>query len=88
MKMPIVIYSKVNCSYCTKAKNLLNKLGLDYTEKKLEDFESTESFLKDIGKNVRAMPQIKIDGELIGGCDIAIELHNNGELESLFKSLG
>ena len=25
---------------------------------------------------------------VIGACDIAIELHNNGELESLFKSLG
>ena len=71
--MPIVIYSKVNCGYCTKAKNLLNKLGLDYTEKKLEDFESTEAFLKDIGKNVRAMPQIKIDGVLVGGYNQLIE---------------
>ncbi len=71
--MPIVIYSKVNCGYCTKAKNLLNKLGLDYAEKRLEDFESTEAFLKDIGKNVRAMPQIKIDGVLVGGYNQLIE---------------
>ena len=71
--MPIVIYSKVNCGYCTKAKNLLNKLGLDYSEKKLEDFETTEAFLKDIGKNVRAMPQIKIDGVLVGGYNQLIE---------------
>ena len=52
---------------------MLNKLGLDYTEKKLEDFESTESFLKDIGKNVRTMPQIKIDGQLIGGYNQLVE---------------
>ena len=66
--MTIVIYSKTNCVYCTKAKNLVNNLGLDYTEKSLEkDFESDPSkMLEDIGKNVRQMPQIKIDNELIG----------------------
>ena len=36
--MQITIYSKNNCVYCTKAKNLVKNLGLDYTEKKLEEF--------------------------------------------------
>ena len=61
----IVIYSKDNCLYCTKAKNLVKNLGLDYTEKRLEEFESVEKMLEDIGKQVRQMPQIKIDDELI-----------------------
>ena len=73
--MKIVIYSKTNCVYCTKAKNLVNNLGLDYTEKSLEkDFESDPSkMLEDIGKNVRQMPQIKIDNELIGGYNQLVE---------------
>ena len=73
--MKIVIYSKTNCVYCTKAKNLVNNLGLDYTEKSLEkDFGSDPSkMLEDIGKPVRQMPQIKIDDELIGGYNQLVE---------------
>ncbi len=75
MKMTIIIYSKTNCVYCTKAKGLLDKLRLDYTEKTLEkDFNgSVEKLLEDIGKNVRQMPQIKIDNELIGGYNQLVE---------------
>ena len=71
--MEIVIYSKLNCTFCTKAKNLVKKLGLEYTEKKMEDFESTEAMLEDIGKQVRTMPQIKIDDKLIGGYNQLVE---------------
>jgi len=71
--MEIVIYSKQNCTFCTKAKNLVKKLGLEYTEKKMEDFESTEAMLEDIGKQVRTMPQIKIDNKLIGGYNQLVE---------------
>jgi glutaredoxin 3 len=69
----IIIYSKDNCGYCVKAKSLLNNLGLTYTEKKLENFLTTEALIEDIGKNVRSMPQIKINGELIGGYNQLIE---------------
>lgn len=63
----IIVYTKETCGYCVQAKNLLNNLGLEYTEKKLSDFSSIESLIEDIGKNVKSMPQIKINGELIGG---------------------
>ena len=69
----IVLYSKDNCGYCVKAKSLLNNLGLTYIEKKLENFLTTEALIEDIGKNVKSMPQIKIDGELIGGYNQLIE---------------
>jgi glutaredoxin len=71
--MEIVIYSKENCTFCVKAKNLIKNLGLNYVEKKLEDFVSTEAMLEDIGKQVRTMPQIKIDNKLIGGYNQLIE---------------
>ena len=69
----IILYSKDNCGYCVKAKSLLNNLGLTYIEKKLENFLTTEALIEDIGKNVKSMPQIKIDGELIGGYNQLIE---------------
>ena len=69
----IILYSKDNCGYCVKAKSLLNNLGLTYIEKKLENFLTTEALFEDIGKNVKSMPQIKINGELIGGYNQLIE---------------
>ena len=54
---------------------MLKNLGLEYTEKSLEkDFGSDPSkLIEDIGKNVRTMPQIKIDGKLVGGYNQLIE---------------
>jgi glutaredoxin len=69
----IILYSKNNCGYCVKAKNLLKNLGLEYTEKKFEDFSDMEKLFEDIGKSVKSMPQIKINGELIGGYNQLIE---------------
>jgi len=71
--MEIIVYSKLNCGYCVKAKTLLKNLGLNFTEKKLEEFSSVDALLEDIGKKVRSMPQIKIDGELIGGYNQLVE---------------
>jgi monothiol glutaredoxin len=35
--------------------------------------------------NWPTFPQLWIDGELIGGCDIISEMHENGELQTLIK---
>jgi|TARA_B100001094_G_C17813347_1_gene614917 glutaredoxin len=52
---------------------MVKNLGLEYEEKKLEEAESTEAFLEEIGKPVRTMPQIKIDGKLVGGYNQLVE---------------
>ena len=71
--MEIIIYSKNNCVFCTKAKHLVKTLGLEYTEKKMEEFDSPQAMLEDIGKQVRTMAQIKIDGKLVGGYNQLVE---------------
>ena len=71
--MEITIYSKNNCVFCNKAKHLVKSLGLTYTEKKMEEFDSPQAMLEDIGKQVRTMPQIKIDGKLVGGYNQLVE---------------
>ena len=73
--MKIVIYSKNNCQFCTKAKHLVKTLGLEYVEKSLEkDFDYNHvKLVEDIGKQVRTMPQIKIDDKLVGGYNQLIE---------------
>ena len=73
--MSIIVYSKNNCTFCNKAKHLLKTLGLEYEEKSLEkDFGSDPvKLIEDIGKQVRTMPQVKIDDKLVGGYNQLIE---------------
>ena len=71
--MEIIIYSKNNCPFCNKAKHLVKTLGYEYTEKKMEEFDSPQAMLEDIGKPVRTMPQIKIDSQLVGGYNQLVE---------------
>lgn len=33
-------------------------------------------------------PQLYVNGELIGGCDIVVEMHRSGELQSLLDQAG
>jgi glutaredoxin len=39
----------------------------------MEEFDSPQAMLEDIGKQVRTMPQIKIDGKLVGGYNQLVE---------------
>ena len=72
--MEIIIYSKPNCIYCDKSKALLKGLGLTYEEKMFgKVFKSPEELYEAVGKQVRTMPQIKIDGNLVGGYNQLIE---------------
>jgi glutaredoxin len=68
MSNKVIIYSKPNCTYCVKAKNLVKTLGFEYEEKMFgKDFTSPEELFEAVGKQVRTMPQIIIDEKHIGG---------------------
>ena len=51
----------------------MDSLNLEFDEVKLEDFSNVQDFIDEIGKQVRTMPQIKIDGGLEGGYHQLIE---------------
>ena len=72
--MSITIYSKPNCVFCDKAKAMVKSLNLDYEEKMFgKDFNTVEELYEAVGKQVRTMPQILIDGKLIGGYNQLVE---------------
>ena len=37
--------------------------------------------------NWPTIPQLFVNGELIGGCDITMELHNSGQLKEVLKKV-
>lgn len=60
------MWSKYNCPYCDQAKALLNQRGIKFEERKIGDGWSKEELLEAI-PTARTVPQIIMDGELIGG---------------------
>ena len=75
--MAIIVYSKPACVYCERAKALLTRLGLAYTEKIVSKDLTLEEFFKEIGKQVRQIPQIVIDNKHIGGYNELVEHFTN-----------
>lgn len=64
--MKIELYTKENCSYCDKAKNLLEQKSLAYTSYKLNE-EYTRDELIEKFPSARSFPVIVIDDVYIGG---------------------
>jgi glutaredoxin 3 len=64
--MTAIVWSKYNCPYCDQAKALLTQRGIKYEERKIGDGYSREELLEAV-PNARTVPQIFLDGNLIGG---------------------
>jgi glutaredoxin 3 len=64
--MIAIVWSKYNCPYCDQAKALLTQRGIKYEERKIGDGYSREELLEAV-PNARTVPQIFLDGNLIGG---------------------
>ncbi len=76
----IEIYSKGFCPYCKMAKALFDSIGQSYEEIDLDaQPERTAEMLKRSGGRT-TVPEIFIDGELIGGYDDLSALHSSGGL--------
>jgi glutaredoxin len=65
----IVVYSKDHCPYCDQAKAWLNSKDLTFTEHKVGYNGFTRENLLEAVPTARTVPQIVIDGALIGGWD-------------------
>lgn len=79
----VVVYSTVNCSYCVRAKGLLEELGIPYTEIRLDlDKRHHREFLR-ATNGARTVPQVIIDGRCIGGFAELQALHLQGKLAAL-----
>jgi len=62
----IEIYSKPNCPYCTKAKQLLRTMDIPFNEYKLDEDFTREIVLEKF-PNAKSYPIVVVDGFHIGG---------------------
>jgi glutaredoxin len=61
-----VVWSKDHCPYCVQAKTLLEQKGIEFEEKKIGEGYTKEDLLEAV-PTARTVPQIFLDGELVGG---------------------
>jgi glutaredoxin len=69
--MNLTIYGKTQCTYCDKAKALLNSKGIEYLYIDLMQDAEALAFIRSTG--ARTVPQIFNGETLIGGFDNLVE---------------
>ena len=89
---PVVLFMKgtpdfPQCGFSAQTVAALQKLGARFHYVNIfEDAELRESLKR--FSNWPTYPQLYVNGELIGGCDIALEMYKSGELRRLVTEVG
>jgi Grx4 family monothiol glutaredoxin len=83
---PVMLFMKgtpdaPRCGFSSKVVNALKEKGVSFGSFDILSDEAVRQGLK-VFSNWPTFPQLYYKGELIGGCDIILELRDNGELKS------
>ena len=87
--MPTVeMYTSFFCPFCTRAKSLLKKKGIEFSEIGVDSDPALRQQMTERSGGARTVPQIFIDGNPIGGSDELVALDRSGELDRLLQGTG
>ncbi|MDP6966315.1 MAG: Grx4 family monothiol glutaredoxin [Candidatus Marinimicrobia bacterium] len=81
----VVLYMKGTkempmCGFSNAVVQVLGEYGIPYVDVNVLEDPEIRVRLSEIS-NWPTIPQLFINGELVGGCDITLELHQSGELK-------
>jgi monothiol glutaredoxin len=86
----VVLYMKGTpqfpmCGFSATAAEILKRSGVDdYLAVNVLDDPGIRQGVKDYA-NWPTVPQLYVDGEFVGGCDIMREMYQSGELKQLLE---
>ncbi|HUB15779.1 MAG TPA: Grx4 family monothiol glutaredoxin [Acetobacteraceae bacterium] len=89
---PVMLYMKgtpmfPQCGFSARVVQILSHLEVPFQSANvLEDMELREG-IKQFSQ-WPTIPQLYVRGELVGGCDIVMEMFQSGELETLLEEKG
>ena len=80
----IILYMKGTkempmCGFSNSVIQVLNHYGVEYKDVNILEDPMIRVKLSE-HSNLQTIPQLFVKGELIGGADITLELHQNGQL--------
>ena len=81
---PIILYMKGTkqmpmCGFSNSVVQILNHYGVDYKDVNILEHADMRPALSELS-GWPTFPQLFVDGELLGGCDITVDMHQNGTL--------
>lgn len=82
----VVIYTRQYCGYCSAAKALLERKGVDYVEHDATGKPELRAEMIDKSRGRTTFPQIFINGQHVGGCDDIHALDRAGKLDPLLTA--
>jgi monothiol glutaredoxin len=89
---PVVLYMKgtpvfPQCGFSARVVQILSHVGVPFKGVNvLEDMEIREGIKA--YTNWPTIPQLYVQGEFVGGCDIVMEMFQSGELQAMLKEKG
>lgn len=79
----VEVYTTNYCPYCMRAKALLKSKGVKFEEIDVTDDPELRGKMVELAGGRQTVPEIFINGEIIGGCDELYALELSGQLEKL-----
>lgn len=79
----VEIYTTLTCPYCKSAKDLLEKKGVSYSERRIEGDPDMMAEAKKRSGGRRTVPQIFINDAHVGGYDELSALDREGRLDAM-----
>jgi monothiol glutaredoxin len=88
---PIILYMKGSpkipqCGFSSRAAQLLEACGAKFAFVNVLEHPDIYDALPDVA-DWPTFPQLFVNGELIGGCDIMVELYQQGELQKILAKV-
>ncbi len=89
---PILLYMKgspklPSCGFSAQTAHVLSACNVHFAYVDILQHPDVRAELPKYA-NWPTFPQLWVDGELIGGCDIVVEMYQRGELQPLLKKNG
>ena len=79
----VLMYSTAWCGYCTRARALLERKGIEFREVKVDEDPAERERMLVRSHGRRTVPQIFIGDRHVGGFDELYALDRSGELDAI-----
>lgn len=79
----VEIYTTSSCPFCVRAKSLLKSKGVAYTEIDVTDDDAMRDKMVEMSGGRRTVPEIFVNGAIVGGYEELRALNDRGELDKL-----
>jgi glutaredoxin 3 len=79
----VEIYTTTYCPFCTRAKSLLKSKSIAFVEIDVTEDDALREKMIELSGGRRSVPEIFINGKIVGGFDELKALNDAGKLDGL-----